>query len=140
MTVTFGYLCINRIRLEFKESIKCLKNIEKTVLIESDWNLKSFTLPSWSVFSVVLIESDWNLKILCSTFILTLSISINRIRLEFKVNANAMMDQSNAVLIESDWNLKDWMQDGEQRTTPRINRIRLEFKGISFQQLIHSLS
>ena len=32
---------------------------------------------------------------------------INRIRLEFKVNANAMMDQSNAVLIESDWNLKD---------------------------------
>ena len=64
---------INRIRLEFKDlmlapSFPCL-----TVLIESDWNLKFTTILALSLVTC-----------------------INRIRLEFKVNANAMMDQSNA--------------------------------------------
>ena len=53
---------INRIRLEFKGG-----QIKKTcnlidVLIESDWNLKSFTAALFLILAVVLIESDWNLK------------------------------------------------------------------------------
>ena len=36
-------LCINRIRLEFKEQLEELSFEINTVLIESDWNLKTFT-------------------------------------------------------------------------------------------------
>ena len=55
------------------------------VLIESDWNLKLFSLYEigWPVISV-LIESDWNLK----------------------QAAQAIPVTAVAVLIESDWNLK----------------------------------
>ena len=36
---------------------------ELFVLIESDWNLKSFVTFTPEYRSVVLIESDWNLKV-----------------------------------------------------------------------------
>ena len=53
---------INRIRLEFKASDKSKGQMAFTVLIESDWNLKSIvTLPPL-LTGIVLIESDWNLK------------------------------------------------------------------------------
>ena len=32
------------------------------VLIESDWNLKTYTVWEYTVLIEVLIESDWNLK------------------------------------------------------------------------------
>ena len=54
---------INRIRLEFKVFIAgvCIADSD-IVLIESDWNLKTFdSLPKLLLHSV-LIESDWNLK------------------------------------------------------------------------------
>ena len=99
---------INRIRLEFKAD-KWEDRIESVqVLIESDWNLKSkeYAYPA-SLFSVliesdwnlkgkrkwkplswkaVLIESDWNLKYVWTTLQVLYIHSINRIRLEFKVN------------------------------------------------------
>ena len=58
-------LCINRIRLEFKDDeMEAWPGDQGLVLIESDWNLK----PSNSIFIIiktlpVLIESDWNLKV-----------------------------------------------------------------------------
>ena len=55
------------------------------VLIESDWNLKLFSLYEigWPVISV-LIESDWNLKMALAGITIMIGGSINRIRLEFK--------------------------------------------------------
>ena len=97
---------INRIRLEFKGG-----QIKKTcnlidVLIESDWNLKSFTAALFLILAVVLIESDWNLKVLFQRERVTRLSCINRIRLEFKGQRGRGGHSSYLVLIESDWNLK----------------------------------
>ena len=75
---------INRIRLEFKE-------------VESRYRL--------SERRKVLIESDWNLKSMCWLNLFSRS-SINRIRLEFKVDIVSNDINESVVLIESDWNLK----------------------------------
>ena len=75
---------INRIRLEFKEVQKEEPQYKSLhVLIESDWNLKTFT---------------------CSTAMKVTR--INRIRLEFKDYHFIRKLCCYAVLIESDWNLK----------------------------------
>ena len=61
-----------------------LLRAKKSVLIESDWNLKGIELEDVKTALRVLIESDWNLK--------------------YKYNvADSTEDW---VLIESDWNLK----------------------------------
>ena len=77
-----------------------------SVLIESDWNLKMFTFQPIDLMKNVLIESDWNLK--TGTIIQTKNgeVSINRIRLEFKVLNINYLSCNHPVLIESDWNLK----------------------------------
>ena len=54
------------------------------VLIESDWNLKNNLVPVHTSSNTVLIESDWNLKLNLFLSSSTTSLSINRIRLEFK--------------------------------------------------------
>ena len=56
------YVCINRIRLEFKDD--CLRTgiWVEFVLIESDWNLKRLGYCNANTLIAVLIESDWNLK------------------------------------------------------------------------------
>ena len=54
---------INRIRLEFKGVCASVKpDFTGTVLIESDWNLKSNQEIRKLGLLLVLIESDWNLK------------------------------------------------------------------------------
>ena len=53
---------------------------------------------------------------------------INRIRLEFKVEANVDYDKEEVVLIESDWNLKEMIWAFKTGGNLSINRIRLEFK------------
>ena len=75
---------INRIRLEFKGSICYDSTSRGIVLIESDWNLKTFVWNKVTNQNEVLIESDWNLKIVCAVG----------------------MGWYIKVLIESDWNLK----------------------------------
>ena len=55
-----------------------------SVLIESDWNLKSISIRGNTGTQPVLIESDWNLKTIYDENITPLESSINRIRLEFK--------------------------------------------------------
>ena len=57
---------------------------------------------------IVLIESDWNLKVYWATKCSQVVVSINRIRLEFKVDLSADPAAFALVLIESDWNLK-WL-------------------------------
>ena len=87
MKETIILLSINRIRLEFKVYNHIV--IERhflLVLIESDWNLKSFPLHQLSVYVFVLIESDWNLKDAELQVGDTWQKGINRIRLEFKEN------------------------------------------------------
>ena len=96
---------INRIRLEFKE-------------VESRYRL--------SERRKVLIESDWNLKSMCWLNLFSRS-SINRIRLEFKVDIVSNDINESVVLIESDWNLKESTTDTNIGFTC-INRIILEFK------------
>ena len=99
----------------------------------------------------VLIESDWNLKTIPFDSMKDEEISINRIRLEFKVRLSHISDNlPDQVLIESDWNLKppifplpqilipvliesDWNLKEVHSCYLRIsgngiNRIRLEFK------------
>ena len=75
---------INRIRLEFKVKIAGNFFILKTVLIESDWNLKNLSRVRSRLFRIVLIESDWNLK----------------------QEQQEPVPVQAEVLIESDWNLK----------------------------------
>ena len=77
------------------------------VLIESDWNLKLFSLYEigWPVISV-LIESDWNLKYPQKRMTRIQNSRINRIRLEFKAGSAGNSSDSSC----------------------SINRIRLEFK------------
>ena len=53
---------INRIRLEFKVGYWTSPTAGLVVLIESDWNLKSFHPRACPASEQVLIESDWNLK------------------------------------------------------------------------------
>ena len=60
-----GKLRINRIRLEFKDIYALYAKDAVVVLIESDWNLKTFTGAMTS----------------------SAAISINRIRLEFKASS-----------------------------------------------------
>ena len=55
-----------------------------SVLIESDWNLKTLLQPLSHATLTVLIESDWNLKL----------------------NDRSSKNRRHDVLIESDWNLK----------------------------------
>ena len=56
---------------------------------------------------------------------------INRIRLEFKVDADKNIKVVDLVLIESDWNLKEVGSSVIYSAQNGINRIRLEFKGFS---------
>ena len=81
---------INRIRLEFKDYPNICYNIIITVLIESDWNLKSDDLTMNVAFSSVLIESDWNLK-RDRNILKCQALSINRIRLEFKGDTSSIL-------------------------------------------------
>ena len=53
--------------------------------------------------------------------------SINRIRLEFKVDCRCLQTGYFIVLIESDWNLKI-KYSASSAIVSGINRIRLEFK------------
>ena len=55
-------------------------------------------------------------------------LSINRIRLEFKVDRDIVENNVVFVLIESDWNLKLPLDAAFVHPTKGINRIRLEFK------------
>ena len=64
--------------------VASLRIIALSVLIESDWNLKTFVWNKVTNQNEVLIESDWNLK---------------------TTGGNKMRKQI-IVLIESDWNLK----------------------------------
>ena len=75
----------------------------------------------------VLIESDWNLKGGTRTTFTYTDLSINRIRLEFKVAYFKITTIAAFVLIESDWNLK-LFRPFMPFTLFGINRIRLEFK------------
>ena len=78
--------------------------------------------------SRVLIESDWNLKYVWTTLQVHYIHSINRIRLEFKVNKTVVnLFWTFLVLIESDWNLKQ-IEVLVKMGLTGINRIRLEFK------------
>ena len=54
------------------------------VLIESDWNLKDDYPGKYVARLFVLIESDWNLKGDKEAVLTNPTLSINRIRLEFK--------------------------------------------------------
>ena len=54
----------------------------------------------------VLIESDWNLKKDSNDISVAYATGINRIRLEFKVLIQRKRQTVICVLIESDWNLK----------------------------------
>ena len=64
------------------------KLLEGGVLIESDWNLKlTCGLCRRIACKLVLIESDWNLKEYRSMNQIPHEFSINRIRLEFKVDS-----------------------------------------------------
>ena len=58
----FLFSCINRIRLEFKDSDRMSPMDFERVLIESDWNLKGTNYGWTGAYTGVLIESDWNLK------------------------------------------------------------------------------
>ena len=99
------------------------------VLIESDWNLKKVVFQNVTPFLRVLIESDWNLKINNVYKDSIILLSINRIRLEFKVVLERLLASASAlVLIESDWNLKLAYSPNLVGHALCINRIRLEFK------------
>ena len=64
------------------------------------------TIRSSLCFLIVLIESDWNLKHAVMLTTIIANVSINRIRLEFKVYRDFFGLIMENVLIESDWNLK----------------------------------
>ena len=91
------------------------------VLIESDWNLKLFSLYEigWPVISV-LIESDWNLKYPQKRMTRIQNSRINRIRLEFKAESIRPPCTNSWVLIESDWNLKMTCDGGTAFTTEEV--------------------
>ncbi len=77
----------------------------------------------------VLIESDWNLKLFSLYEIgWPVYFRINRFRLEFKDFLHRQELLFHVVLIESDWNLKYPQKRMTRIQNSRINRIRLEFK------------
>ena len=97
---------INRIRLEFKVVVFSVSFSSSSVLIESDWNLKSMSPAAYLAWIMVLIESDWNLKPIA-----TLSNAVfQRVLIESDWNLKSVphfsIDWFKKVLIESDWNLK----------------------------------
>ena len=93
--------------MEFKVYCIRLPLCKSSVLIESDWNLKTIYNKHMFVIYSVLIESDWNLK----------------------DDKNYVKNYATTVLIESDWNLKFAQLNKDMGEDIRINRIRLEFKG-----------
>ena len=82
---------INRIRLEFKGLQHFMKHLRQSVLIESDWNLKTNRTIENALALIVLIESDWNLK---------------------SCYQSEHKQHNLQVLIESDWNLKPYRPFG----------------------------
>ena len=76
------------------------------VLIESDWNLKLFSLYGigWPVICINRIRLEFKENKIGEG--VKSWDSINRIRLEFKVHRHGRYASRNGVLIESDWNLK----------------------------------
>ena len=100
---------INRIRLEFKEERPSDARYDKEhVLIESDWNLKT-----WTRLSLIVVQKGINrirleFKGDISVKKMYSNDSINRIRLEFKgFSVSRWRWRRFRVLIESDWNLKE---------------------------------
>ena len=82
------------------------KNPEKTILIESKWNLKDEEDDDLDCETVILIESKWNLKVFRKIEKTAVAKDINRIKVEFK-----------------------GMISGILPTIPcNINRIKVEFK------------
>ena len=77
-----------------------------SVLIESDWNLKTFkAAPAiFLLHSINRIRLEF--KEICKSNKDIHGKGINRIRLEFKVFFNNVVYDCVIVLIESDWNLK----------------------------------
>ena len=120
--------CINRIRLEFKVKGDWWAVFLTVVLIESDWNLKTYTEPSADDMTFCINRIRLEFKVFKSAFVWSRSFSINRIRLEFKVRSMFFSFSAYSVLIESDWNLKETCFKRIWYNTS-INRIRLEFKG-----------
>ena len=79
---------INRITVEFKENLENgICNLFR-ILIESQWNLKTFTCDCMARMVSILIESQWNLKF----------------------SAKAIKLLALPILIESQWNLKSAMR------------------------------
>ena len=102
---------INRIRLEFK--VCCLRltgSTAEVVLIESDWNLKQSSTDLGLTLGAVLIESDWNLKkIMFSISQVSVAVLIES-DWNLKLNPSTIEKLPTVVLIESDWNLKEIIQ------------------------------
>ena len=76
----------------------------------------------------VLIESDWNLKLsacICELYHLG---SINRIRLEFKVEFKSFKITAHTSINRIRLEFKVWMTASHRAEELSINRIRLEFK------------
>ena len=98
--------CINRIRLEFKETSASRRTSLQIVLIESDWNLKRYkvTIKDECGFSINRIRLEF--KAGDGVDQAFQRWRINRIRLEFKAFTVFVSVFSSPVLIESDWNLK----------------------------------
>ena len=80
----------------------------------------------------VLIESDWNLK--CSRLLnqFNLHFSINRIRLEFKGHSGIRILTDDIRINRIRLEFKAGFADGLYTDTGSINRIRLEFKANRF--------
>ena len=97
------------------------------VLIESDWNLKYNYCTRYANNHYVLIESDWNLKT-GEEDLFRITISINRIRLEFKAaQTKAEAAQTKGInRIRLEFKVKEIKEDLVDDLG--INRIRLEFK------------
>ncbi len=97
---------INRIKVEFKEKEMKEKNPEKTILIESKWNLKDEEDDDLDCETVILIESKWNLKVFRKIEKTAVAKDINRIKVEFKAESRLSVISFSSILIESKWNLK----------------------------------
>ena len=82
------------------------KNPEKTILIESKWNLKDEEDDDLDCETVILIESKWNLKVFRKIEKTAVAKDINRIKVEFKAESRLSVISFSSILIESKWNLK----------------------------------
>ena len=78
-------MCINRIRLEFKETMARKRMVTRTVLIESDWNLKHSTRARAQGDTDGINRIRLEFKVCLNSFSVIPALCINRIRLEFKV-------------------------------------------------------